>query len=107
MIKIYSADNLLMVEHVRALLAREGIATTIKNQYISGALGELPANECWPELWLVNESQRARAEALVAEYTAPAPAAPGWRCDGCGETIEGQFGQCWQCGRPAEPVGAG
>ena len=38
------------------------------------------------------------------------PLAPGqpqdaWHCEGCGESIEGQFRQCWNCGRDAPVTG--
>jgi hypothetical protein len=31
------------------------------------------------------------------ERPAPNPAGP-WSCPGCGETLEGQFTECWNCG---------
>lgn len=99
--RLYTADNLAMAEHLRAVLAQEGIKTVIKNQYLSGGIGELPVLDCLPELWLLNPAQARRAEAVIAELTRPAAQA-GWCCPGCAEFIEGQFGQCWNCGRTAD-----
>jgi len=96
---IYTAETLIQVEHIRALLDNEGIRTTVRNQYLSAGLGELPAFECWPELWLVNEGDSARAQRFIQDYLRADPGLlQDWRCPQCGETIEGQFSQCWHCG---------
>jgi len=96
---IYTAETLIQVEHIRALLQNEGIQTTLKNQYLSAGLGELPAFECWPELWLVNQRDAERAQRLVQDYLHFDPSAlKDWVCLKCHETIEGQFSQCWNCG---------
>ena len=39
----------------------------------------------------------ARARALLHELRHPAPL-PSWCCFACGELVEGQFFQCWNCG---------
>jgi len=96
---IYSAETLVQIEHIRALLQSEGIRTTVKNQYLSAGWGELPAFDCWPELWLVNERDAERARCLLREYLQPEDShSQDWLCAHCGERIEGQFGQCWNCG---------
>lgn len=72
----------------------------MRNEFLGGAAGELPPHECWPELWVIEAADWARARALVDAELAPADATP-WTCPGCGETIEGQFAQCWHCGHAA------
>ena len=99
---IYSAETLVQVEHARSVLSEAGIETAVRNRYLSGAVGELPAFECWPELLLLDPSQAGRARALLEQLHAPpARAQAPWRCAGCGEYLEGQFGQCWNCGQTA------
>jgi hypothetical protein len=34
---------------------------------------------------------------LLEELSSPSRGEP-WRCLGCGEELEPQFGACWQCG---------
>lgn len=101
--KVFSHESLVLVSHVRNLLDAAGINTVIKNEQLSGALGEIPYLETWPELWVGSQADATRARALIAEGLADAPSAPSWTCSQCGEMNEGQFAVCWQCqqGAPA------
>lgn len=99
---IYSAETLMQVEHIRAVLVHEGIACSIRNQYLNAALGELPPFECWPELWLEREQDSSRAQQIIEAYLqAPQREYSNWICSRCQESIEGQFSQCWHCGEAA------
>ncbi|ADE13656.1 conserved hypothetical protein [Nitrosococcus halophilus Nc 4] len=92
---IYSAPNLLLVRHFQNLLESHGIDCVIKNESLSGAAGELPPTECWPELWLTEEKRYREASRLLKgaeEDQRP------WTCLHCGELLEGQFDRCWNCG---------
>lgn len=101
--KIYSGDNLMMAGYLQGLLENENIACLIKNQNLSGGIGELPPVECWPEIWIIDDDDYPRAIQIINEYNSPANSEPvDWQCK-CGETIEGQFNTCWQCG--AEKAG--
>ena len=100
---VYSSPNLALVVHFRALLESEGIACRIRNEYLAGAAGELPPVECWPEL-CVEEAREESARRIIASATSDAvPALPAWTCTGCGELIESQFTDCWNCGRSRNP----
>lgn len=96
--KIYAAESLFLVEHIRAVLQREGIETSVSNQYLSGGVGDIPAFECWPELWLKDVTQERRALEIIKQALAHDSDAVSWQCPQCQESIEGQFGQCWNCG---------
>ena len=61
MYRVYTAENLMLVEHMRTLLQQEGIRAVVRNEYLSSGLGELPACECWPELWVASEYLARRA----------------------------------------------
>ena len=88
-----------MTGHVKSLLENSGIECIDRNQYLSGGKGELPINECWPEVWVVNDANKDRALKIVASViTDEQTSKSAWACD-CGETIEGQFSACWQCGK--------
>jgi hypothetical protein len=95
---VYSSPNLALVVHFRALLENEGIACRIRNEYLAGAAGELPPVDCWPEL-CVDDPDEQRARRIIAGVRNASAPAPAWTCAGCGECIEGQFTDCWNCGR--------
>ncbi len=101
MIKVFTNESLVLVSHIRNVLEQAGIATLVKNERLSGALGEIPYLETWPELWVVAAADAPRARELVAHAMAPAPAANSWTCPNCAELNESQFGACWRCETPA------
>jgi hypothetical protein len=83
-------------------LRAAGIRCEVRNTALSGALGEIPFLECAPQVWLADARDEARAQEILQQLREP-PAGPAWRCTGCGEESEPQFGTCWKCGagRPA------
>lgn len=76
------------------MLQSAGIAAVVRNEYLSSAMGELPPAECQPQLWVLDDADAARAEALLTHSEA---GGPEWRCE-CGERLGAQFSQCWRCG---------
>ena len=66
-------------------------------------MGEIPLAECWIELWIAEETEAERALQLIRGTEAPeaGTGASPWTCPDCGESLEGQFDACWQCGAPA------
>lgn len=97
--RVYTAESLVQVVHIRNLLEAEGIRAELRNERLGGAVGEIPFLEAWPELW-VEELDFDRAQELIElELHSHGLAEPDWTCAGCGERIEGQFGECWNCGR--------
>lgn len=96
--KVYVSDNPLEAGLVKGLLDSEGISCLIKNQSLAGALGEIPALECWPEIWITNENDLVRAAEIVKTAQSTPVLEQNWVC-ACGEQIEGQFSSCWNCGK--------
>ena len=92
--RVFSSFNLQLVHHARNLLTAEGIRAVVKNEILSSAMGELPPAECQAELWILNESDFQKAQAILHYQNHEGP---DWTC-GCGETLGGQFTQCWRCG---------
>lgn len=108
MIKIYSNQDTLMLGHLRNVIRAHGIECVIRNEHLAAAVGELPPIECWPELWILDDSKYDEAQAVLKRALAPLePVERLWTCSGCGEEIEGQFTQCWNCGtnRPRQGTG--
>lgn len=95
--RVYSTELLAEVSHLRNVLEQNGIACVIRNEQLSGALGEVPFLECMPELWVLDDRRLPEAERILAEQRQPAAQAPDWTCRHCGERNEGQFAACWNC----------
>jgi len=94
--RVFSSFDRMTVFHARNLLRAEGIRVTVRNEFLSSAMGELPPAECQAEVWVLDETDAAHAERVLREGSAPTDGAP-WTC-ACGETLERQFLQCWRCG---------
>jgi hypothetical protein len=92
-----SIDN-VAIGYIVSMLEQADIEFVIRNQYLSGALGELPVMECWPEIWIVNDTDYEEAMEIARVATATLTDQDGsWQCR-CGESNEGQFASCWKCG---------
>ncbi len=96
--KVTSADSLVTINHYRNLLESEGISAFLKNEHLASIVGEMPFQEVWPQLWVVNDLDYDRALQLIDsdKVTDESPSTP-WRCRNCGTENEGQFSACWQC----------
>ena len=94
--RVFSSYNLAAAHHARNLLEVEGIRSVVRNEILSSAMGELPPAECQIEVWVLRDGDAARADVLLRKSFSDHAEEP-WRC-ACGESIEGQFTQCWRCG---------
>jgi hypothetical protein len=98
---VFRASTLLQVAHARNVLIMAGIESEIRNQYLAGALGELPMFETWPQLWVEDALEPAALRALAV--SSKAATGEPWICAQCGEQLEPQFTSCWRCGA-APPI---
>jgi hypothetical protein len=96
--RLASHESLAYLGHLKNLLEQADIACLIKNEQLSGGLGEIPFLECLPELWVLRDEQAERAHKLLTELQTAVADGPAWTCGQCGERNESQFGVCWQCG---------
>ncbi len=94
---VYTSDNLMIAGQIQGLLESNQINSFMKNVSLTGGIGELPANECWPEVWVHNDNDETSALELIQSYLKQQPSNSPWQCQ-CGETIEGQYTECWNCG---------
>ena len=90
------ADNLMIATLWQRMLESAGIRCEIRNRYIGAAVGELPADQVAPQIWVRDDSDEERAKSLLDEWRRPGRLA-SWSCFQCGEIVEGQFFQCWNC----------
>ncbi len=96
--RVYTSDNYMLTGHIKSLLEMNHIECFMKNEALTGGIGELPANECWPEIWIQNDSDETETINLIDSYINTSVQKSDWQCQ-CGETIEGQFTQCWNCAK--------
>lgn len=97
--KLYSAQDPLMIAHLKNVLEASGIECVVKNTYLSSAAGEIPPIECWPELWVIKDAKYAQARKVLGRTLTPLRSvSKPWSCVKCGKEVEGQFSECWNCG---------
>jgi Putative prokaryotic signal transducing protein len=94
--RVFRAASLIQVAHARNVLLTAGIESELRNQYLAGALGDLPMLETWPQLFVDDADEQAALRALAR--AAAAPTGTAWTCERCGELLEPQFTSCWRCG---------
>ena len=98
--KVYSSQDSLMIWHLKNILENHGIHPMLKGEYLGGVAGEVPPIECWPELWVVEDSQYDQARKIIeTALSSKGSTSQPWKCPGCSEEIEGQFTECWNCGK--------
>jgi hypothetical protein len=97
MLRLTRAPNIAIASLWVDALRQAGFDACLQRYFLGSAAGELPPDQCLPEVWLADRSQEAGArELLTALQRIPQRR---WAC-ACGEIVEGGFESCWQCGRP-------
>jgi hypothetical protein len=95
---LYSSQDRVLLYLIKARLDDKGIASFFKNEQPPLA-GEIPPMIAWPQLWVMDESNFARAtECVTDELTSRSQPNTAWVCPQCQEKLEGQFEICWKCG---------
>ncbi|MDH3627609.1 MAG: DUF2007 domain-containing protein [Acidobacteriota bacterium] len=97
---IHSAPNGFEVHNLKNVLEASGIRCEVRGEFRKSGAGELPLNECWVELWLLDDARMDEAKKLLVDLQRTDRA--DWTCKGCGESVEGQFSRCWNCGHTAD-----
>jgi len=93
--RLAQAPNIAIATLWADALQQAGFSATVQRYFLSGIAGELPPDQCLPEVWLTQDHEEPRAKAMLdALQNLPQRR---WVCD-CGELVEGGFEACWQCG---------
>jgi hypothetical protein len=93
--RIAKAPNAAIAALWADTLCEAGIHASVQRQFLSSVAGEIPPDQCLPEVWVTHDEHEARARALLHELqTLPQRR---WVCV-CGEVVEGGFESCWNCG---------
>ena len=99
--KLYTHENRMIIFNLKNVLEAEGITATVMNEFASSGAGDLATFDTWPELWIENDSELKRAEAIIKNVIAK-PESSDWYCRGCQEKNGAAFQLCWKCGRAYE-----
>ena len=95
--RLTRAPNIAIAAFWVDALLNAGIEASTQRYFLSSVAGELPPDQCLPEVWITDDAQEAQAKALLhALQNLPQRR---WTC-ACGELVEGGFDACWNCGRP-------
>ncbi len=93
--RLTQAPNIAIATLWSDALSTAGIASSVQRMYLSGVAGELPPDQCLPEVWVTYAEQIEQARAML-DALRHVPQRR-WTCV-CGELVEGGFEQCWACG---------
>ncbi|MEH6571025.1 MAG: DUF2007 domain-containing protein [Halioglobus sp.] len=92
----YTHPNSIVVAQARSVLELAGIDCMLRNEFASGAIGELAPIDAWQEVWVVKDENHNRAVRLLEEaHTAVNEA--DWECALCGSASPATFDFCWHC----------
>ena len=93
--RLAQAPNLAIATLWVHALREDGVHATVQREYLGAAAGQLPPDQCLPEIWIDDEAQFDLAKRLL--HALQHPPQRQWHCV-CGEFVEGGFERCWQCG---------
>ena len=93
--RIGQAPNIAIAQLWVDMLRLQGFDVTMQRYFLNGAAGDLPPDQCLPEIWVQDDTQFDRAKAAFADVERPLQRS--WVCQACGEHVEGGFEQCWNC----------
>jgi len=97
--RLYRAGHLIEATHLKTMLDAAGIATLLRNEDMMRVAGEVPFDQCYPEVWIMDEADEPLARQVLDEFRHPQRhRGPPWTCPKCKEWLEGQFSTCWNCG---------
>lgn len=103
--RAYIAADPVDAHMVRGMLEALGIHAVVKGDIAWSARGETPPmDDTSPQVWVDEADVPAAREAIERRQRDEAGQAEAWRCPSCGERLEGQFTQCWNCGAPRPEV---
>lgn len=94
--KIYSDNVLANVQNYHNILRLNGIQSAVVNQLLDVTIGGMG---CFPELWVSEYDVELALKIIEDADTESAVSEGTWVCPNCREEVEGQFSECWNCGK--------
>jgi len=102
--QVHAARTAIEAHLVRGFLNSHGISAEVRGEFLTSGWGELPVDVC--SVWVTDDAQYDAANNLLVAFFkgnyARLFSGEAWTCAHCGEKLEGQFTQCWSCGRPRQ-----
>ena len=98
MICIYVARQRYDAYLVADRMNQAGIRAHVFNEHASSIAGDLPPDVVQPQVWLADDNDVPRAQALLRSMEADAQRTTPLYCRHCGEQSPGNFELCWNCG---------
>jgi putative signal transducing protein len=96
--RFYTALNRIDAYLLLHRLQQAGIVAHIFNEHMSSIVGEVPPDVAQPQIWLERDSDRARADAVVAALAVERARTGSVFCPACREENPANFELCWKCG---------
>ena len=93
--RLTQAPNIAVAALWADTLQQAGFSASVQRYFLGGIAGELPPDQCLPEVWLTHDHEEPAARKLLDDLQHTPQRR--WLCV-CGETVEGGFESCWQCG---------
>lgn len=98
--QVFTLTETEELELLKNMLEESGIPCALRNEQLSRAFPVMPFNT---ELWVTNDDDYPRAQALCQAWLqTPAGATGSWVCTQCAQQLRGQFDSCWKCGAQRE-----
>jgi len=97
-IRIYKAADLPEAHLIAGLLRQAGIDARVLNENAQGGLGDIPFGETYPEVWIINAPDFARANDMIAHFERAPIESGSIFCRACNEENPANFELCWHCG---------
>lgn len=94
--RVIQAPNLALATLWADQLSAVGIPASVQRAYAGSIAGELPPDQCLPEVWVGDDTQCTTAQQLLADWQRLPSRL--WACPGCHEVVDGPFESCWNCG---------
>ena len=104
MLRLTRAPNIAIAALWADALQQAGFSASVQRYYLGGLAGELPPDQCQPEVWLTHAHEEPGARELL--HSLQNMPQRRWLCV-CGEVVEGGFEQCWNCGADMPATGVG
>lgn len=66
--QVYTTPNIPSFWMVKSLLEANEIECEVRNEMMISVAGEVPFDQCWPQLYVVDDNQEQTAKEKIAEF---------------------------------------
>ncbi len=95
--KLYIAESTHDAHITQDLLKQRGHETEMRDANLASTFGQIPLKAVKTTLWVTEELYADAKKALTEIKSTPEKEYKPWNCHRCGESIEGNLLECWNC----------